>query len=66
VAIADKHVHLHILRHIFATEQGRARKTLRLVQEAHCHEDLTTTQIYMHIANEELEEAMRKFGKGKE
>ena len=32
---------------------------MRLVQEALGHEDLTATRIYIHIVNEELEEAMK-------
>lgn len=52
----------HTLRHTFATELYRETKDLRLVQKALGHEDVSTTQIYTHIVDEDLEEAMRNFG----
>ncbi len=51
----------HTLRHTFATDLYRETKNIRLVQKALGHSDLSTTMIYTHIVDEELEEAMRFF-----
>jgi integrase/recombinase XerD len=50
----------HLLRHTFATDLLRATKNLPLVQKALGHANIATTQIYTHIVDDELEEAMRK------
>ena len=52
-------VHPHTLRHTFATEFLRRHKNLRLLQKALGHSDISTTQIYTHVVDEELEEAMK-------
>jgi integrase/recombinase XerD len=59
--ITYKEVHPHTLRHTFATDLLRATKNLRLVQKALGHERIATTQIYTHIVDEELEDAMKNF-----
>ena len=51
----------HLLRHTFATDLLRATKNLRLVQKALGHASIGTTQIYTHIVDDELEDAMRNF-----
>ena len=51
----------HTLRHTFATDLYRETKNLRLVQKALGHASVATTQIYTHIVDEELEEALRGF-----
>lgn len=51
----------HNLRHTFATDLYRETKNLRLVQKALGHADISTTQIYTHIVDEELEDALRGF-----
>ncbi len=51
----------HTLRHTFATDLYRETKNLRLVQKALGHASVATTQIYTHIVDEELEEALRCF-----
>lgn len=56
-----KEIHPHTLRHTFATDLLRATKNLRLVQKALGHERITTTQIYTHVVDEELEDAMKNF-----
>lgn len=58
VAEADR-VSPHTLRHTFATDLYRDTKDLRLVQKALGHADISTTQIYTHIVDEDLENAMR-------
>jgi site-specific recombinase XerD len=62
--ITNKAVHPHTLRHSFATDLLRATKNLRLVQKALGHENVRTTQIYTHICDEELEDAMKNFRNG--
>jgi len=51
----------HTLRHTFATDLYRETKNIRLVQKALGHADLSTTMIYTHIVDAELEEALRNF-----
>ncbi len=50
----------HTLRHTFATRLYRETKNIRLVQKALGHADLSTTMIYTHIVDGELESAMRQ------
>lgn len=52
----------HVLRHTFATELLRETKNIRLVQKALGHSDVSTTMIYTHVFDEELEKALRGFG----
>jgi site-specific recombinase XerD len=49
----------HTLRHSFATQMYRETQDLRAVQEALGHADISTTQIYAHLANDEVETGMR-------
>lgn len=49
----------HTLRHTFATRLLRATSNIRLVQKALGHADLSTTMIYTHIVDDELEAAMK-------
>ena len=51
----------HTLRHTFATDLYRETKNLRLVQKALGHASIQTTEIYTHVVDEELEEALRSF-----
>ena len=57
----EKHVHPHMLRHSFATDLYRETSKIRLVQKALGHANLATTQIYTHIVDEELEDALKSF-----
>jgi site-specific recombinase XerD len=56
-----KHVHPYMLRHTFATEIYRQTKDIRGVQKMLGHADLSTTMIYTHIMDEQIENAMRGF-----
>jgi integrase/recombinase XerD len=55
----SKDVHPHMLRHTYATELYRATKDIRLVQKALGHAQLSTTMIYTHIVDDDMETAMR-------
>lgn len=49
----------HTLRHTFATELYRKTGKIRAVQKALGHADLSTTMVYTHVVDEELEAAMK-------
>jgi len=57
----EKNVHPHTLRHTFATDLYRETTNIRLTQKALGHSNLATIQIYTHIVDEELEDAMKSF-----
>ena len=54
-----KNVYPYLLRHTFATDLHRESKNIRLVQKTLGHADLSTTMIYTHVYDEEVEEAMK-------
>lgn len=56
-----KHISTHTLRHTFASDLLRETKNIRLVQKALGHADISTTQIYTHIVDDELENALKSF-----
>ncbi len=60
-AYQKSRVHPHTLRHTFATDLLKETKNLRLVQKALGHTSISTTEIYTHIVDEELETALRSF-----
>jgi len=57
----EKNVHPHTLRHTFATDLYRETTNIRLTQKALGHANLSTTQIYTHVVDEELEGALKSF-----
>lgn len=50
----------HTLRHTFATWLYKAVGKIRAVQKALGHADISTTMVYTHIVDEELEGAMKQ------
>jgi integrase/recombinase XerC len=50
---------VHTLRHTFATRLYRMTGDLRLVQRALGHRQVTTTEIYTHLADDSLKKAIR-------
>ena len=60
----EKQVTPHTLRHTYATDLLRETKNIRLVQKALGHSSLATTQVYTHIVDDELEDALRSFRRG--
>ena len=59
--IVKKHVHSQALRHTFPKDLYRETGKIRLVQKALGHADLSTTMIYTHIVDDELEIAFQSF-----
>jgi len=59
----EKRVSPHTLRHTFATDLYADTLKIRLVQKVLGHSDLSTTMIYTHVFDPEVEDAMKSFRK---
>ncbi|MGC8955322.1 MAG: site-specific tyrosine recombinase/integron integrase [Fervidobacterium sp.] len=55
-----KKIHPHTLRHSFATHLIMNNVNVKIVQELLGHANLSTTSIYLHVADKEKFEAVRK------
>ena len=56
----DKKGAVHILRHTAATKLLSNSHNIRYAQELLGHKDISTTQIYTHVTNEELDKALKQ------
>lgn len=57
----QKRIYPHLLRHCFGTHALQHGADLRVVQAAMGHEQVTTTQIYTHVASKQLQDLAAGF-----
>jgi len=57
----NKRISPHILRHTFATEYYRQTKDIETLRRILGHSDISTTTIYITLANIDVENGMKSF-----
>ena len=57
----EKEITPHVLRHSFATHMIECGADIRSVQELLGHENIVTTEIYTHLANNFIQENYDEF-----
>jgi len=57
----DKNIYPHTLRHTFATNFYRQTKDIETLRKLLGHSDISTTQIYVTLANIDVENAMNNY-----
>ena len=57
----DKEITPHVLRHSFATHMIECGADIRSVQELLGHENVVTTEIYTHLANNFIKENYNEY-----
>lgn len=61
----DSGIHLHTLRHSFASQLINNGAGLNVVKELLGHSDIRTTQVYMHVNKADLQRGVNLLDKGK-